>query len=90
MLIGRDLDEAIDYVMAIGPAAEIIRLAGTDADPIRRELRDTVRGALEPFDRSDGVHAQMSTWIVSARAGSPSGADGLAIHQPASWLPTGR
>ena len=89
MLIGRDLDEAIDYVMAIGPAAEIIRLAGEDADPIRRELRDTVRGALEPFDRTDGVHAQMSTWIVSARAGSSTGAAELAIHQPASWLPTG-
>lgn len=72
MLIGRDLDEAIDYVMAIGPAAEIIRLAGEAAAPIRHTLVDAVRGALEPFDGPDGVRAQMSTWVVSARAGSPS------------------
>jgi ubiquinone/menaquinone biosynthesis C-methylase UbiE len=68
MLIGRDLQEAIEYVMALGPAGEIIRLAGDDADEIRPKLVEAVRGALEPFEGSDGVRAQMSTWAVSARA----------------------
>jgi ubiquinone/menaquinone biosynthesis C-methylase UbiE len=68
MLIGRDLEEATDYLMALGPAGEIIRLAGEDADRIRPELVEAVRGALEPFAGPDGVRAQMSTWAVSARA----------------------
>jgi ubiquinone/menaquinone biosynthesis C-methylase UbiE len=68
MLIGRDLQEAIDYVMALGPAAEIVRLAGEDAERIRPKLVEAVRGALEPFEGPDGVRAQMSTWAVSARA----------------------
>ena len=54
--------------MAIGPAAEIIRLAGEDAQPIRSKLVEAVRAALEEFDGPDGVRAQMSTWVVSARA----------------------
>ena len=68
MLIGRDLAEAIDYLMALGPAGEIIRLAGEDAERIRPKLVEAVRSALEPFDGPGGVHAQMSTWAVSARA----------------------
>lgn len=68
LLIGRDLEEAIDYLMALGPAGEIIRLAGEDAERIRPKLVDAVRGALEEFDGPHGVRAQMSTWIVSARA----------------------
>ena len=68
MLIGCDLDEAVDYVTALGPAGEIIRLAGEGADRIRPRLLEAVRGALEPFAAPDGVRAQMSTWLVSARA----------------------
>ncbi len=68
MLIGSDLEEATDYLMALGPAAEIIRLAGEDARRIRPKLVEAVRGALEPFAGPDGVRAQMSTWVVSARA----------------------
>jgi len=66
--IGHDLDEAIELVTAIGPAGEIIRLAGEDAEEIRPKLIEAVRGALERFSGPDGVCAQMSTWAVSARA----------------------
>ena len=68
MVIGSDLDEAIDLVTAIGPAGEIIRLAGEEADEIRPKLVEAVRGALERFAVPDGVRAQMSTWAVSASA----------------------
>jgi ubiquinone/menaquinone biosynthesis C-methylase UbiE len=74
MLIGRDLDEATAYVMALGPAGEAIRLAGQEAERLRSELTDAVRQALTEFDGSAGVRAQMSTWIVSARAFSSADA----------------
>ena len=54
ILIGRDLDEAIDLVMALGPAGEILRLAGDRARaPARRGRRRAARGFSE-FQREDG------------------------------------
>jgi ubiquinone/menaquinone biosynthesis C-methylase UbiE len=67
MLIGRDLQEATDCTMALGPAGEIIRLAGEDAEQIKPKIVDAVRRVLAQFDGPHGVRAQMSTWIVSAR-----------------------
>lgn len=68
MLIGRDLPEATDCVMALGPAGEIIRLAGEDAEHIKPRIVHAVRHVLEQFVEPDGVRAPMSSWVVSARA----------------------
>ena len=65
---GGSLDEAIEMNMALGPAAEAIRLAGDQADQIRPQLETLLRNALEPFVTTDGVVAQSSTWIVTAQA----------------------
>ncbi len=65
---GRSLDEAVEMNMALGPAAEAIRLAGDQADQMRPHLENLLRRALKPFVTADGVVAQSSTWIVTARA----------------------
>jgi len=65
---GRDLDEAVDFAMALGPAGEVIRLAGAEAERIRPEIAVALRQELAEFVRPDGVWAPASTWIVSARA----------------------
>jgi ubiquinone/menaquinone biosynthesis C-methylase UbiE len=65
---GRDLDEAVDFAMALGPAGEVIRLAGAEAERIRPEIAAALREELADFERPDGVWAPASTWIVSARA----------------------
>ena len=62
------MDEAIDLVTGLGPAGEIIRLAGEEAEEIRPKLIQAVREALEKYVGEDGVRAQMSTWAVSASA----------------------
>ena len=64
---GGSLDEAIEMNMALGPAAEAIRLAGDQAEQMRPHLEGLLRDALEPFVTNDGVVAQSSTWIVTAR-----------------------
>jgi ubiquinone/menaquinone biosynthesis C-methylase UbiE len=66
--IGDDLDEAVEFAMALGPAGEVIRLAGQDAERIRPTIAAAIREALADFERPDGVRAAASTWIVSARA----------------------
>lgn len=65
--IGNDLDHAVQFNMAIGPAAELIRLAGDDAERIRPRLESEIREALSDLDRGpDGVIADASTWIITA------------------------
>jgi len=66
MKIGEDLDDAVQFNMAIGPAGELIRLAGEEAEKIRPKLEREIREALADLDGDDGVRAPASTWIVSA------------------------
>jgi SAM-dependent methyltransferase len=64
--IGADIDEAVDFAMALGPAGEVIRLAGEEAETLRPEMAAALREGLAEFERPDGVWAPASTWIVSA------------------------
>jgi SAM-dependent methyltransferase len=66
--IGKDMDEAMDLVMALGPAGEILRLQGERAAHLHDEVRAAVRDGLSEFAGPDGVRAPASTWIVSAVA----------------------
>jgi SAM-dependent methyltransferase len=67
--IGHDLDHAVDFAMALGPAGEAIRLAGDDAERIRPQIEAALREALSEYVKPDGVvRAPASTWIVAARA----------------------
>jgi SAM-dependent methyltransferase len=65
-LMGDDIDKAIEVVMAIGPAGELIRLAGDEAEKIRPKLETELRDAYADLIRDDGVWAEASTWIVTA------------------------
>jgi SAM-dependent methyltransferase len=72
--IGNDLDHAVRFNMALGPAAEVIRLVGEEAERIRPRLEAEIREVLADFDHGpDGVIAPASTWIITATA-PPDGA----------------
>ena len=62
------LERAVDLLMSIGPAGEIIRLSGDDAERIRPQLEEAIGEALTAFVTDDGVMAPSSTWIATARA----------------------
>jgi SAM-dependent methyltransferase len=64
--MGADLDGAVDLVMSIGPAGEVLRLWGERAEVIRPTITAQIREVLEQFETDDGVVAPSSTWIVSA------------------------
>jgi ubiquinone/menaquinone biosynthesis C-methylase UbiE len=63
---GENLDEAVEFAMALGPAGEVLRLAGEEARVLRPQIAAALREALAEFERPDGVLAPASTWIVSA------------------------
>jgi SAM-dependent methyltransferase len=66
--MGTDLDAAIALVTAIGPAGELIRLAGDRADEVRPRIEAELREAYAELERPEGVFAQASAWIIGARA----------------------
>ena len=65
--IGSDVDEAVEFVMSIGPAGEILRLAGDRARHLHGPVAAALRDGLADLAGPDGVTAPASTWIVSAR-----------------------
>jgi SAM-dependent methyltransferase len=65
--MGADIDEAVAYVMALGPAGEVLRLAGDDAKRLEPEIVAALREGLADYVEPDGVFGNMSSWIVTAR-----------------------
>jgi ubiquinone/menaquinone biosynthesis C-methylase UbiE len=67
MMGGTNLDEAVEVVMSIGPAGEILRLQGDRAAHLHGEVAAALREGLAEFVRDDGqMWAPASTWIVTA------------------------
>jgi len=65
--IGKDMDEAIEFAMALGPAGEIIRLAAEEGAKRKDQVVTALRKTLSRYARGNGVWAPSSTWIVTAR-----------------------
>jgi hypothetical protein len=65
--IGRNLDDAVEFAMALGPAGEIIRLAGVEGEKRKPQVVDALRKTLSVYARADGIWAPSSTWFISAR-----------------------
>ena len=65
--VGRDLDEAIAFAMALGPAGEIMRLAGDIGRERAPQVMAALKDALAGFVTPNGVFAPSSTWLISAR-----------------------
>jgi len=66
--IGRDMDDAIAFAMALGPAGETIRLAGDRGTACTDEVVAALHETFAPHLREDGVWAPSSTWIIHATA----------------------
>jgi SAM-dependent methyltransferase len=68
--IGADLDEAVDFVMALGPAGELIRLSGNHTQGRRSDIVASLHEALAELrgPNGAGVRAPASSWIVGARS----------------------
>lgn len=66
ILVGDDVEQAIELTMSLGPAGEILRLAGDRAAHLHGEVHAALREGLAEFHGPEGVRAPASTWIVTA------------------------
>jgi SAM-dependent methyltransferase len=65
---GDDLDNAVDLIMSIGPAGEVLRLWGDRVEEIRPKVRAALLEGMADMARDAGVYADSSTWAVRAVA----------------------
>jgi ubiquinone/menaquinone biosynthesis C-methylase UbiE len=68
IVIGKDLEEARELAMALGPAGEVLRLAGDRAVHLHEHVEVALREGLAEFAAEGEVRAPASTWIVTASA----------------------
>jgi SAM-dependent methyltransferase len=66
--IGQSLEEAVEFAMALGPAGELLRLAGDEGEQRRPAVSAALHETFSKYARPDGIFAPSSTWIVRARA----------------------
>jgi ubiquinone/menaquinone biosynthesis C-methylase UbiE len=67
VFVGNDLDDAVAFQLAIGPAGEVYREAGELATQRHEEIAEALKAALVQHQRSDGVFMDSSSWKVTAR-----------------------
>jgi len=69
--IGADFEEAMRFALALGPAGEVVRLAGDAATARMPEITAALRAGFSEFMRDDGsVWGPSSCWIVTAHSAS--------------------
>ena len=67
--IGSDVDDALRFALALGPAGEVVRLSGDAATARMPEITAALHAGLADFVRADGtVWAPSSCWIVTAHS----------------------
>jgi len=66
-MVGRTVEEAVAFQLAIGPAGEVYRAAGAEAERKRETLVRALEDELREFARPDGVMMASSSWLVTAR-----------------------
>jgi ubiquinone/menaquinone biosynthesis C-methylase UbiE len=67
VLVGRDLDEAVAFQLAIGPAGEVYREAGEVAARLHDKLVAALKDELREFVCPEGVMMNSSSWMITAQ-----------------------
>jgi len=65
--MGRDMAEAVESLLAIGPGAELIRLNGEQGESRRAEIAGALADHYAAWQRADGsIIGRGSVWLVAA------------------------
>lgn len=67
LLVGRTPEDAVEFQIALGPAGEIYREAGEEAERRHDEITDALKAELARYETAEGITMDSSSWKVSAR-----------------------
>jgi ubiquinone/menaquinone biosynthesis C-methylase UbiE len=67
VLVGHDVADAIAFQLAIGPAGEVFREAGAEAEEIREQIETALADAINRQKiEAEGIVMDSSSWVISA------------------------
>ena len=67
VFVGKDIDDAADFQLAIGPAGEVYREAGKLAEQHHDDIAKALKSELAKYQGPNGVMMDSSSWKVTAR-----------------------
>ena len=67
VMIGSSVEQAIQFQLALGPAGEIVREAGADAERRKDEIDAALREMLARHTKDGRVVMSSSSWTITAR-----------------------
>ncbi|MGO1117681.1 class I SAM-dependent methyltransferase [Rhodovibrionaceae bacterium A322] len=68
VLVGHSIQDAIDFQLSIGPAGEVFREAGQEAEDKRSEIEAALAEAISSQKvEADGIVMRSSSWVITAR-----------------------
>ncbi len=67
VMVGKDVQDAINFQLAIGPAGEVFREAGEEAEEKREQIEAAMADAINKQKTSaEGIVMDSSSWVISA------------------------
>lgn len=66
VFVGKDLDDAVAFQLALGPAGEVYREAGKLAEERHDEIASALRAQLAKYHTPNGIMMDSSSWKVTA------------------------
>ncbi len=67
VMVGSSVEQAMAFQLALGPAGEIVREAGAEAERRRPEIEKALRAELARHLQDDGVVMKSASWTITAR-----------------------
>ncbi len=67
LVVGRSPEDAIGFQIALGPAGEVYREAGEEAERRQDEIAAALTAELSRYETPEGIVMESSSWKISAR-----------------------
>ncbi len=67
LMVGRTLDDAVGFQLALGPAGEVYREAGDEAERRHDDIDAALKAGLSRYETPEGIVMDSSSWKISAR-----------------------
>ena len=67
LLVGRTPEDAVGFQIALGPAGEVYREAGDEAERRHDEIDAALKAELSKYETPEGIVMDSSSWKISAR-----------------------
>jgi ubiquinone/menaquinone biosynthesis C-methylase UbiE len=66
LMVGNSPDDAVGFQLALGPAGEVFREAGEEAEKQRAEITAALLAELGQYETGEGVVLPSSSWVITA------------------------